>query len=425
MCYHYYRKMRFWDPAQQWPWRRPFRHHAISGALFFLLTVFFFYPAAAAPPHRIRSVWVYRGTIRVWTKPTYKSAQRGMIKAAGRFLVHGVSPPGGGCKHRWYKLGPHAHACSGWLIPSTKPATPVTVAKLRRGPVSWTVGIKPKTIFYKNLRRLRRGRGRLLRGLTGFGIVGRRLWKKHVYLETVEGGWIPQVSVRSAPKTSLVGVTVTRQRYLPIAFMLVHEVRVWKINRRPPVPSGKSLARYSVRRVYGTRHIGKRCFYRLGGGRGVPCRSARIAPRPPPPPARVAADERWLDVDGRHTMLYARKGAKVKRVMLVSLSPRTPRGVFRIQAKHLFMTLHNQRHPDPWYLEKVADVAFFHKSFALHGAYWHDDFGTLRTHGCVNLSPVDARWVFKFMRPRLPPGYVRINAIRQDPGSRIRIRFKP
>jgi hypothetical protein len=222
----------------------------------------------------------------------------------------------------------------------------------------------------------------------------------------------------------LVGVTLVRQSFLPVAFIVERGVRVWRLGKRHARPSGKHLSRYTVRRVFGRRRIDGRCFLRIGNGGGVLCQSARLAKKPPPPPPGLAERERWLDVDADNSVLYARRGQRVERVMLVSLSPKTPLGSYRIDSKHVSMTLHNQAHPDPWYLEQVPYVAFFHEGFALHAAYWHDEFGTSSTHGCVNLSPTDARWVFKFLRPSLPAGYVRINATESDPGTVVRVRRK-
>ena len=53
-------------------------------------------------------------------------------------------------------------------------------------------------------------------------------------------------------------------------------------------------------------------------------------------------------------------------------------------------------------LEDVPYVQFFDKAVALHGAYWHRDFGHMKSHGCVNLAPLDARWLFDFTGPHLP-----------------------
>ena len=50
-------------------------------------------------------------------------------------------------------------------------------------------------------------------------------------------------------------------------------------------------------------------------------------------------------------------------------------------------------------------VQYFHEGYALHAAYWHDDFGHTHSHGCVNLSPKDAAWLFKWTDPHLPSGW--------------------
>ena len=53
----------------------------------------------------------------------------------------------------------------------------------------------------------------------------------------------------------------------------------------------------------------------------------------------------------------------------------------------------------------VDDPARVAKAVALHGAFWHRDFGRVRSHGCVNLAPIDAKWVFGFTGPRVPVGW--------------------
>jgi hypothetical protein len=83
--------------------------------------------------------------------------------------------------------------------------------------------------------------------------------------------------------------------------------------------------------------------------------------------------------------------------------------------------------PDPqrksYYLAEVPFAQFFHMPFALHAAYWHDDFGEPKSGGCVNLSPEDARWLFDWTDPPLPDGWhsVRSGDGRGD-GTWVRIR---
>ena len=59
---------------------------------------------------------------------------------------------------------------------------------------------------------------------------------------------------------------------------------------------------------------------------------------------------------------------------------------------------------------------------ALHTAYWHDKFGTPRSHGCLNLAPWDARWLYFWSDPWVPPGWSMTAGIVEAPGSIVRVR---
>jgi hypothetical protein len=49
---------------------------------------------------------------------------------------------------------------------------------------------------------------------------------------------------------------------------------------------------------------------------------------------------------------------------------------------------------------------------ALHGAYWHNDWGELKSGGCINVSPIDGKWLYEFTEPAVPPDW---HAVRWDP----------
>ncbi len=42
------------------------------------------------------------------------------------------------------------------------------------------------------------------------------------------------------------------------------------------------------------------------------------------------------------------------------------------------------------------------KGVSFHGTYWHNDFGKPRSHGCINLTPDDARWIYRWTNPVVP-----------------------
>lgn len=60
-------------------------------------------------------------------------------------------------------------------------------------------------------------------------------------------------------------------------------------------------------------------------------------------------------------------------------------------------------------LRDVPWIQYFSSGFALHGAYWHDVFGVPRSHGCINLAPIDAKLVFFWTDPPVPAGWQGIN----------------
>jgi len=54
---------------------------------------------------------------------------------------------------------------------------------------------------------------------------------------------------------------------------------------------------------------------------------------------------------------------------------------------------------DYYFLEDVPWSMYFSSAYALHGAYWHDRFGIRHSHGCVNISLTDAKWLFEWTTP--------------------------
>jgi lipoprotein-anchoring transpeptidase ErfK/SrfK len=70
----------------------------------------------------------------------------------------------------------------------------------------------------------------------------------------------------------------------------------------------------------------------------------------------------------------------------------TPVGRFRIYSRY-----RSQRMIGPGYnLPNVPYVQYFVGNYALHGAYWHNQFGTPTSHGCVNLRVGDAAWLWNW-----------------------------
>jgi L,D-transpeptidase catalytic domain len=147
-------------------------------------------------------------------------------------------------------------------------------------------------------------------------------------------------------------------------------------------------------------------------------------------PAAVGPREAWIDVDLSSQTLVAYQGDEPRFATLVSTgiggpgSPlATPTGVFRIRSKHEMVRMDNLEHTgvEP-YAYDVPLTQYFNEGKALHAALWHDQFGHPRSHGCINLSPEDARWLFGFTAPTLGPGAGEVAATVVRPGSVVRVR---
>jgi len=106
-------------------------------------------------------------------------------------------------------------------------------------------------------------------------------------------------------------------------------------------------------------------------------------------------------------------------------SDATPIGTYRVWAKLTSANMDNleDENANHYYrMETVPWVQFFSKGVALHGAFWHHSFGHQRSHGCVNLTPLDAQRVFYLTSPRIPAGWTAILPTAGEQGSLVRVR---
>jgi len=142
-------------------------------------------------------------------------------------------------------------------------------------------------------------------------------------------------------------------------------------------------------------------------------------------PEGVGADARWIHVDLSEQTLVAYEGDRPVFATIVSTGAQgfeTPRGLFRIQSKHVSTTMDNLAAAGAEYsIEDVPWTMYFEGNYALHGAFWHSNFGRVRSHGCVNLAPTDARWLFRWSTPTLPESWHGGFATRSSPGTHVLI----
>jgi len=81
----------------------------------------------------------------------------------------------------------------------------------------------------------------------------------------------------------------------------------------------------------------------------------------------------------------------------------TPRGRFTISRKRSSRHMAEGNLAAGYDLPGVPWVAYLSADgIAFHGTYWHNDFGARRSHGCVNLTPQAAKWLYRWTQPVVP-----------------------
>jgi len=118
-------------------------------------------------------------------------------------------------------------------------------------------------------------------------------------------------------------------------------------------------------------------------------------PASPIPAGHGASGEKWIGVNLTTQTITAYQGKTAVRSARVSTGlPRTPTvvGTYYIYAKYVSAPMSGPG----YYLPNVPHIMYFHKGYGIHGAYWHTNFGTPMSHGCVNLSLADAEWFYNW-----------------------------
>ncbi len=173
---------------------------------------------------------------------------------------------------------------------------------------------------------------------------------------------------------------------------------------------------------------GKPTAYRIADAEWIAAADVRVF-TPAPPPSLLQPGERWIDVDIDAEILVAYEGTLPVYATLVSTGAKdtpTDTGVYRMWVKESEADMTGLNGEDPYSVATVPWTEFFspEKKLALHTAYWHDQFGTRRSHGCVNLAPRDARWLYFWSDPQVPPGWTMAAGVTEAPGSIVRVRSK-
>ncbi|GAB4202297.1 MAG: hypothetical protein OHK0013_15410 [Sandaracinaceae bacterium] len=392
--------------------------------------------ASLAPPARaqdlatpawVRSVEVIETGVTVRAGPSTNAPRRGTVRL-GTFLPVEARVRGLGTCPMWFRIGVDAFVCESLVRLSAEPPHGDTLPIVPAGELlprryafvasdgTWAYA-RPSDYFVDEMVESL-GRG------FGLAITEERVEQGVRFFRSQRGVWVPEEVVRFARGSTFEGVEIT-DGVLDVAWVArpSAELRAW--TGRGPGALVRRLGRRDV--VHVVAELGRGL---LRTTEGVVRARDVIRTTSEPPPAELREGERWIDVDLTTQTLVAYEGSRPVFATLVSTgraSPghETPVGVHRIWVKLAEDTMDDLDVTDQasnYAIEAVPWVQYFSEGVGLHAAFWHDDFGRPRSHGCVNLSPRDARRLFAWTSPELRPGWDAILTTEAQPGTIVRVR---
>jgi len=357
----------------------------------------------------------------VRTSPSPDGSRRGTLALGARIrpLQSTVAP---GCERPWYRIGDEAWVCGESVARRGTPPAAAHLPVVAEGelvPYSYGFANQDGARLYRTLEDADYDEwDREFDPRSGLHIRATVTHHGHEYVRLVDGGYVPVGDVRPARPSAFHGLQLEPG-----------QLAAWVTGRRglvrPRPGRGKVLRRLDHRAgvpVLEQTTLGRALWVKVAEGEWASGQGLRVV-EPAEPPPSVGPDEHWVHVDREHQILTAYEGRRPVFATLVSTGRRgaaTPTGTFRIWAKLATTVMSDESDSideRPYTMQGVPWVMFFNEGVALHGAYWHDDFGQRRSHGCVNLAPTDAAFLFGWTSPSLPPGWTGVLPTRSDPGT--------
>ncbi len=243
------------------------------------------------------------------------------------------------------------------------------------------------------------------------------------FARTVRSRFVPAEVLAPAKPSAFEGLLVGDDAPLPLAFVVGSGVSLLrrKGETGPLVRQG-TVERYRHYPFLGRERIQGKPYVKVGEDLFLAARVAAVAEQSEPP-SDLLPGERWIAVSLGQQTLVAYEGGTPVFATLVATGREgfpTPTGEFRIYGKHVTITMDDTAAgAEAYSIEDVPWTQYFKDGYAFHAAFWHDRFGRVRSHGCVNLSPADARRLFHWTGPVLAPGLHGAIATRDNPGTRV------
>ncbi|MCS6912560.1 MAG: L,D-transpeptidase [Myxococcales bacterium] len=394
-------------------------------------------PEPEAEATEVKVVEVVEEDVQVLARPWYGAPMVGNLVLGARLPIRGTFQARSSryCTGRkWWALLPFGWICARQARPTAGPPTDTPVLQVAPGerlPFRYVMVSSQEPIpMWANIEDFKEGRDpeRMLE--KGDSVAIDKLWKfdgESFYL-SVEGRVLPTRGTYTLGQgSSWQGVLLDEKTHFPMGWVLPEHGKLLDAPGGKPV--GVLPRRTRVDILEEVQQGGKR-FLRVQPSDAAAANAAPAATAGPAAlwmsaaevnevrrrqmPAGVNPVGRWIDVDVGEQTLVAYEGDRPIFATLISSGRAvpTPLGNYPVWAKVTSITMKSQPYDDKaYFVNKVPWVLFFQAHNAIHGAYWHDRFGVSKSHGCINVSPLDARYLFEWLPPALPHGWVAVRPV--------------
>lgn len=371
-------------------------------------------------PSEVRYIETQRQETILRQRPWVPNRRIATLGRGTRLVVRGQvqSRDEAGCNNEiWYAIAPYGFVCSRDVKVSSKPPSSrdsLAVRKGKRLPHEYVTVKAHDTPVYASLADVRAG-------------ITDQLLRKRMTLvvdKTVDIDGVNWVRSKSGKYVRRDYVIWGGQGSKWTGVLIEGEYRGlsfgWVTKDKSPYfasPGGKRLGVLKRRTripLFEEKTVGKTRYVQTSHGHWLMAKHVNEVRLIAPPEGVLNAksapfgQNQWFDVDTGEQVLVAYRGYKPVFATLISSgrSHPTPLGNYPVWAKVGSMTMANQEYDDkPYMIQGVPWVLLFQGHNAFHGAYWHDQFGIRKSHGCVNLAPRDARFVFEWAGMRLLEGW--------------------
>jgi hypothetical protein len=348
---------------------------------------------AWAPP---ASAWVTRSWTPVYARPQRQGRVVAWLRRGDRVQVHACHPDCRAAK-AWGLLEPLGAVPLALLQAGEPPRPAQRTGSQARYHWGWVVAdgaavfARPSTAG----RRLRTEKRTWRLAFVADDDLAAQGW-----LQRPDGGYMRARAIRLYTPSDFVGVRDPTVDYAFVRRRVALRPNGWTRPARDPA----AVRWFARQERLPVLSVSARRVHVAGGW--LPRQAVRVA-RLVQRPRGVGPLDRWIHVDLSEQTLTAAEGDQVRLATVVSTGKRgttTRTGRFTVYAKTIHSSMRG-RGADPYFAEEVPHVLHYDGGRALHGAYWHDRFGEVLSHGCINLAPADAAWLFAYIGPSLPDGW--------------------